>query len=98
VVNGKRVLFVAEKRVALKVVQQRLEKSGLDHLAMDLHGAELRPKKVMERVTRTLNLVRNAKPVQSETTHRQFQERRSRLNAHDALMHTVCDRVGKTRL
>ena len=50
----------------------------------------------MERVTRTLSLVRNAKPVQSETTHRQFQERRSRLNAHDALMHTVCERVGKT--
>ncbi|HTF62683.1 MAG TPA: AAA domain-containing protein, partial [Edaphobacter sp.] len=96
VANGKRVLFVAEKRAALEVVLQRLEKSGLDHLAMDLHGAELRPKKVMERVTRTLNLVRNAKPVQSETTHRQFQERRSRLNANDALMHTVCDRVGKT--
>jgi hypothetical protein len=96
VANGKRVLFVAEKRAALEVVQQRLEKCGLDHLAMDLHGAELRPKKVMERVTRTLSLVRNAKPVQSETTHRQFQERRSKLNAHDALMHTVCERVGKT--
>jgi ribosomal protein S2 len=96
VASGKRILFVAEKRAALEVVQQRLEKSGLDHLAVDLHGAELSPKKVMERVTRTLNLVRNAKPVQSETTHRQFQERRSRLNAHDALMHTACERVGKT--
>jgi hypothetical protein len=89
VANGKRVLFVAEKRAALEVVQQRLEKCGLDHVAMDLHGAELRPKKVMERVARTLSLVRNAKPVQPETTHRQFQERRSKLNAHDALMHTV---------
>jgi hypothetical protein len=49
----------------------------------------------MERVTRTLSLVRNAKPVPSETTHRQFQERRSKLNAHDALMHTVCERVGR---
>jgi primosomal protein N' len=96
VANGKRVLFVAEKRAALEVVQQRLEKSGLDHLTMDLHGAELRPKKVMERVTRTLNLVRSAKTVQSETTHRRFEERRRRLNAHAALMHTVCERVGKT--
>jgi hypothetical protein len=38
VANGKRVLFVAEKRAALEVVQQRLEKSGLDHLTMDLQA------------------------------------------------------------
>jgi very-short-patch-repair endonuclease len=96
VANGKRVLFVAEKRAALEVVQQRLEKCSLDHLAMDLHGAELRPKRVMEQVARTLSLVRSAKPVEAEATHRQFQERRSRLNAHDALMHTICERAGKT--
>jgi hypothetical protein len=96
VANGKKVLFVAEKRAALEVVQQRLEKCGLDHLAMDLHGAELRPKTVMERVTRTLNLVRNSKPADTEATHRQFQERRTKLNAHDALMHTMSEFAGKT--
>jgi very-short-patch-repair endonuclease len=96
IANGKKVLFVAEKRAALEVVQQRLEKCGLDHLAMDLHGAELRPKTVMERVTRTLNLVRNARPAEAEATHRQFQERRIKLNAHDALMHTLCERAGRT--
>jgi very-short-patch-repair endonuclease len=96
VANGKTVLFVAEKRAALEVVQQRLERSGLDHLAMDLHGAELSPKKVMERVTRTLNLVRSSRPVEAETTHRQFQDRRSKLNSHDSLMHTVSERTGKS--
>ena len=96
VANRKTVLFVAEKRAALEVVQQRLERSGLDHLAMDLHGAELSPKKVMERVSRTLNLVRTSKPAQAETTHRQFQDRRSKLNTHDLQMHTVSERAGKS--
>lgn len=96
VANGKKVLFVAEKRAALEVVQQRLQNCGLDHLAMDLHGAELSPKKVMERVTRTLNLVRDSKPVEAEAVHRQFGDRRSKLNAHDAQMHTVSERAGKT--
>jgi hypothetical protein len=39
--QGKRVLFVAEKRAALDVVLRRLENVGLGHLALDLHGAEL---------------------------------------------------------
>lgn len=96
VADGKTVLFVAEKRAALEVVQQRLERSGLDHLAMDLHGAELSPKKVMERVSRTLNLVRMSKPAQAESTHRQFQDRRSKLNTHDSQMHTVSERASKS--
>ena len=96
VADGKTVLFVAEKRAALEVVQQRLERSGLDHLAMDLHGAELSPKKVMERVSRTLSLVRTSKPAQAETTHRQFQDRRSKLNTHDSQMHAVSDCAGKS--
>ena len=51
--DGKKILFVAEKRAALEVVMNRLTAVGLDHLAIDLHGAEQTPKKVMERVART---------------------------------------------
>ena len=87
--NGKKILFVAEKRAALEVVMSRLKDVGLDHLAIDLHGAEQTPKKVMERVARTLNTVREAgKPV-SDGVHEQFVDRRNKLNLHDAKMHTV---------
>jgi predicted ATP-dependent serine protease len=58
--NGKTVLFVAEKRAALEVVMNRLTAVKLDHLVIDLHGAEQTPKKVMERVARTLSTVRDA--------------------------------------
>jgi very-short-patch-repair endonuclease len=87
--NGKKVLFVAEKRAALEVVMSRLTAVGLDHLAIDLHGAEQTPKKVMERVARTLNTVREAGRPVSEGVHEQFVDRRNKLNQHDTRMHTV---------
>ncbi len=63
---------------------------------MDLHGAELKAKKVMERVSRTLNLVRTSKSAQAETTHRQFQHRRGKRNVHDFADAHASDRVGKS--
>jgi SpoU rRNA methylase family enzyme len=94
--RGKTVLFVAEKRAALEVVQQRLHRSQLGHLAIDLHGAELSSKKVMERVAETLNVVRHSKIPECEALHRQFMERRSRLNQHDRRMHTASERTKMT--
>lgn len=45
--DGKRALFVAEKRVALDVVCSRLEQAGLGHLLLDLHGGDVSRKTVM---------------------------------------------------
>ncbi len=43
----------------------------------------------MERVARTLSAVRDAAKPHAETVHEQFIDRRTRLNQHDARMHTV---------
>jgi very-short-patch-repair endonuclease len=94
--RGKTVLFVAEKRAALEVVQQRLHRSKLGHLAIDLHGAELSSKKVMQQVAETLATVRNARLPDSDALHREFSERRARLNVHDKRMHTRSMRTGLT--
>jgi len=94
--QGKTVLFVAEKRAALEVVQQRLHRSRLGHLAIDLHGAELSPKRVMERVADTLATVRHAGLPDCAGLHQQFVERRSHLNQHVSRMHTVSPRTGMT--
>lgn len=96
VAQGKTILFVAEKRAALEVVQRRLQACGLDHLAIDLHGAEQSPRRVMECIARTLNTVRNAHQPHAADLHRQFCDRRVKLNAHDSRMHTPCARTGKT--
>lgn len=87
--NGKKVLFVAEKRAALEVVMNRLISVGLDHLAIDLHGADLAPKKVMEQVAKTLAMVRDAVPPSVDGVHVAFNERRERLNHHEQRVHAV---------
>jgi len=94
--GGKRVLFVAEKRAALEVVTARLKAVELDHLAIDLHGAEQTCKKVMEQVARALNMVREASEPFSDPLHERFADRRKKLNHHDARMHRVQAPTHKT--
>jgi very-short-patch-repair endonuclease len=85
--SGRRVLFVAEKKAAIEVVKHRLDAVGLGHLAIDLHGADLSPKKVMQQVANTLAAVRSAVPVNCQQVHAQLVDRRARLNSHAARMH-----------
>jgi very-short-patch-repair endonuclease len=94
--TGRRVLFVAEKKAALDVVKHRLEEVGLGHLAIVLHGADLSPRKVMQQVAHTLEVVRSAVPVDCREVHTRLIERRNRLNAHDARMHTLREPTRKT--
>ena len=84
---GRRILFVAEKKAALEVVKRRLEEVGLGHLAIDLHGADLSPKKVMLQVAHTLEVVRSSVPVNCQQVHAQLVDRRGRLNSHVERMH-----------
>ena len=53
---GKRVLFVAEKRAALSVVQKRLADVGLAPLALDLHDKAARPTAVRQQILAALDL------------------------------------------
>lgn len=48
--NGKRVLFVAEKRAALDVVRQRLNAVGLAPFSLDLHDKGARPTAVRTQI------------------------------------------------
>ena len=85
--TGKRILFVAEKRAALQVVLKRLQQVGLDKIAIDLHGADVSPKRVMEQVAAALSGVRQAAPVDCDRMHQQYVERRDRLNRHVQSLH-----------
>lgn len=85
--QGKKVLFVAEKRAALEVVLRRLRDCGLGHLTIDLHGADVSPRKVMEQVGRTLEEIQRSTPVDGDGVHRQLTDRRARLNEHVDRVH-----------
>lgn len=49
---GRRVLFVAEKRAALEVVQRRLEARGLGDFCLDLHSAKATKTEVLKQLDR----------------------------------------------
>jgi very-short-patch-repair endonuclease len=85
VAEGRRVLFVAEKRAALDAVIKRLTHPdvGLGHLVLDLHGASVSRKEVMARLAHALEQIRNALPADGvEAVHREFETRRKQLNEH----------------
>lgn len=54
VAEGKRVLFVAEKRAALDVVQKRLSDVGMGVFTLDLHDKGSKPAAVREQIRRAL--------------------------------------------
>ena len=54
--DGKRVLFVAEKRAALDVVHARLEKCDLGPLCLELHSHKAVRRHVYDDLKRTLEL------------------------------------------
>jgi len=85
VAEGRRVLFVAEKRAALEAVIKRLNRPnvGLGHLVLDLHGASVSRKDVMARLANALERVRHALPADgADSVHREFDARRKQLNQH----------------
>ena len=54
--HGKTVLFVAEKRAALSVVQRRLEQVGLSPFCLELHSNKSHKKDVLEQLRRTVEI------------------------------------------
>jgi very-short-patch-repair endonuclease len=87
VARGKTVLFVAEKRAALDVVLERLRSVSLGHLCLDLHGADISRKLVARQLRDSLELIRTVPLPDAASLHRQFADRRDKLNAHVRRMH-----------
>lgn len=87
IAQGLSVLFVAEKRAALDVVKRRLASVGLDHLVIDLHGADVTRQRVYRQLAVTAAKMREATPA-SDTLDARLIATREELNAHARFMHT----------
>ena len=57
--SKKRVLFVAEKKAALEVVKQRLDKINLGSACLELHSNKVKKKEVIDELKRTASLQAN---------------------------------------
>lgn len=92
--DGKRVLFVAEKRAALDVVHARLEQCGLGPLCLELHSHKAIRRRVYEDLKATLEL--GAPHRVDERLYEQVREQRDELNRLSALLHEVDEASGET--
>ena len=92
--DGKKVLFVAEKRAALDVVHSRLEKCGLGPLCLELHSHKANRKEVYADLKRTLEL---GKPKAVNAVHyERVRAVRDDLNRMSDLLHRVDPAAGET--
>lgn len=57
--DGKKVLFVSEKKAALEVVYKRLEACGLADFILTLHGSKANKKETLSQLETVLGLSRN---------------------------------------
>lgn len=77
--DGKRVLFVAEKRAAIEAVTERLAEVGLAELVLDLHAQRISRREVAQQVAKSLDLLGSAMAPDVEQLHRRLAETRRQL-------------------
>ncbi len=83
--DGKSVLFMAEKLVALQVVHRRLQDVGLDPIALELHSRNANKRAVVERLAETL--AQPATPAIPLEEVRELAEVRDTLNREIEALH-----------
>jgi superfamily I DNA and/or RNA helicase len=82
---GKKILFVAEKKAAIEVVFQRLQKCGLGEFCLDIHSSAPKKADLMDAIARTITIEYNNPPVRP-TKHTELLLLRQRLNEYVAYM------------
>ena len=91
IAQGKRVLFVAQKRAAIEAVTKRLEIVGLSDLVMDMHGGVTSRRDFARTLNESLGQVATVPAYDYSSLHQRLQERRDFLIANDAALHEPRD-------
>jgi hypothetical protein len=92
--EGKRVLFLAEKMAALSVVYERLVKSGLRDVCLELHSKAANKKSTLGEIGRTLSQASATANVPGPPTA--LKDARDRLNDLTNLLHRQIGTSGET--
>src|SRR5258708_3610081 len=95
VLDGKRVLFVAEKMAALEVVKRRLESNGLGALCLELHSNKANKRAVLDDLAKTWKLGRPLAGNHS-VMFKRLEKLRTKLNLHCSILHKTVEPYGYT--
>ncbi len=89
IAQGKRVLFVAEKRAAIEAVTKRLRHVGLGDLVMDMHGRLTSRRDFARTLDDSLRRVSEIPAHDYSALHRRLKGRRDSLVANAAAVHEM---------
>lgn len=84
---GKRVLFVAAKKAALDVVENRLESIGIGPFCLELHSNKAKKSTVLEQLKAATEVVRHAPPVRYKEEAERLFALRNELNGYVNTLH-----------
>jgi hypothetical protein len=92
--DGQTVLFIAEKMAALSVVHNRLVKTGLRDICLELHSRSANKRAVVRELARTLAASANTLPTASGVEH--LRATRNALNWIADLLHDPLPPTGES--
>ena len=96
-VQGKKVLFVAEKLAALEVVRSRLDAAGLGEFCLELHSHKSQKRKVLDEVEARLKMRgRYRKPRDIEVDISRYEELKTELKNYAEKINRPWKNTGKT--
>lgn len=99
--EGKKVLFVSEKRAALEVVKSKLDKIGLGEFCLELHSEKVTKEKVVQGIYSALNnanlhnISNNTKSYSPDEYHKLFDQYSCIENNLDEYVNTLHSKWGK---
>lgn len=93
--EGKRVLFVAQKKDALDVVKERLDAAGLGAFILNLHDKGLAPKAVKEQLLSVIDIAISADRVGYETARGEYEIALTPLQKYRNRLHEI-GRLGES--
>ncbi|BDC51841.1 hypothetical protein F183_A41560 [Bryobacterales bacterium F-183] len=94
VLDGKKVLFLAEKMAALEVVKRRLDSIGLGSICLEMHSNKVEKRLVLGEVGRTMAAGKPTAEPPSPQELAALQQVRDTLNAHCRRLHQPVQPAG----
>jgi hypothetical protein len=85
--EGRRTLFVAEKRAAIDAVVGRLDRLGLGDLVLDVYDGASNKRRLAQELGAALDLASDVEDPDTATIERTVADRRTRLVEHRAALH-----------
>lgn len=87
--RGRRVLFVSEKKAALDVVKERLDRIGLTPFCLELHSNKTEKNKFYAQLKEALSVPETAMPGEWNAVVGDFEKYRCELNGYIQALHQV---------